>query len=892
MNSGSLAKYILSNKLNNLVYRLRITGMIIIPALLLLTLLVSSLQLSAQSYGLQFASRDADPEKRTSLNLTPDKQLCVSGKVELSFELTFVPNIESYFGYVFRVINDKKQNLDMLYDMGRSKFKIVFGDAYAGIDFHIGHEALLNQWVKFRVEIDLKKGVSLFCNDTVIKSNPLPFKGNCFNICFGASNYVDFKSTDVSPMKIRNLGVTVNGTEKYFWPLNESNGETIMDSVSGKKATVTNAHWLKPKHASWELLNTMVTKSTPSVAFNPSEETLYITGTDSLYTFSAKTSTLAAIPLSSKHDNLLPGNQSIYNPYNNGLYNFYTDQGSVAQYNFLQHNWSRNFLPADLTSYWHVNKFFSGSDSSLYIVAGYGHVRYKNGVQRYDIASGKWDSVKTRGDYFTPRYLAALGTTPGGDSAYILGGYGSKDGDQLLNPRYYYDLLLYNVSSRSFKRLFSLKEPKEPFVFANSLVIDADRKHYYGLIFSKDQLNTQLQLIKGSLQLPDYELLGSPFPYTFFDTNSFADIFFCPVTKLFLAVTFYTNKNNNTEIRIYSIYSPPKPQETIVTNTLSGKENIYAYIIGSIVLLTIAILGIRAVRKRNVARSSPSAGDLKQTDQTTSDAESLQSANLSTAIGQGPVLTNDRDNIITEPAVTQDARVYLFGNFEVIGSNGENITRLFTPLLKELFLLLLIHSIRYKKGVSPEKLIETLWNNKDTKDAINNRAVNIAKLKSILERIEEFVLHKESGYWNLKFNPEKLYIDFDRYNNIFSESTISNRSVNELISLTQRGSFLPQADYQWADNIKSEISNVIVDTLLKYCKLLALPENAEKIISICNSIFSIDELNENALKLKCKSLIALGRHTLAKQAFEKFIVKYKEIYGEDYKSNYHSLINS
>jgi two-component SAPR family response regulator len=113
-----------------------------------------------------------------------------------------------------------------------------------------------------------------------------------------------------------------------------------------------------------------------------------------------------------------------------------------------------------------------------------------------------------------------------------------------------------------------------------------------------------------------------------------------------------------------------------------------------------------------------------------------------------------------------------------------------------------------------------------------------------------------------------------------------------LLAITQRGGLLPQTAYEWADSIKSESSNFIVDALLKYCHQLPVHDNAEKIILICNTIFFYDELNENALRLKCKSLIALGRHTLAKQAFENFVVKYKEIYEEEYTISYHSLITN
>jgi len=100
----------------------------------------------------------------------------------------------------------------MLYDQIRQRFKIVFGDSYTDIDININPADLLNHWVKFRVEIDFKKGVSLYCNDKFIKSSKLSFKGNCLKICFGACNYADFKSTDVTPMKIRDLSLNINNT--------------------------------------------------------------------------------------------------------------------------------------------------------------------------------------------------------------------------------------------------------------------------------------------------------------------------------------------------------------------------------------------------------------------------------------------------------------------------------------------------------------------------------------------------------------------------------------------------------------------------------------------------------------------------------------------------------
>ena len=846
----------------------------VISVALLIVLVLVAPHLKAQSFGLQFASRDADPERRTSLDLTPDQNLCDVKKLQLQFDLSFLPNDSTYFGYVFRVINDKKQNLDMLYEQSTKSFKIVLGDAYTGISINIPSEDLLHHWINIRLEVDQNKSIAMYVNGKELNTTKLGFDCHCIKISFGASNYPDFKSSDVCPMKVKNIRLAINETEKYFWPLNESAGNIIMDSINGKRAVISNGYWLKLKHTDWTLLKKFTIKGSPSVAFNPAREILYIVAPDSLHAFSAKTAQLVSDVLNERHENMIAGNQSIFNSYNGQLYNFYTDQQAVIDYRFDQHQWSRSFAPGPLTNYWHVNKFLSKKDSSLYVVAGYGHLRYKNTVQRYSFSNGNWEMIKPGGDYFIPRYMSALGATSNGDTAYILGGYGSKDGDQLLNPKFYYDLMLFDVGSHSFKKIYSLKDPTEPFVFANSLVLDNDRKHFYALVHQKDQLNTHLQLIEGSLETPAYEKVGSPFPYTFFDTNSFADLYFCQNSGIFLAVTLYTNKENNTVVNIYSINYPPNRPEA--GNIAKPGETKRGYFIAA-GLIALFVMGFVVYFMRSSRRRGKMPAPVPH--------------DALVPVAAAPLANNKHESFIKEAAIPQNARIFLFGNFEVISSKGENITKLFTPLLKELFLLLCINTIRYQKGVSPEKLIETLWYNKEPKDAINNRSVNIAKLKNILEKIDDCTLQKESGYWKLLFNRDKLYIDFDNYARIFSGNNMGNDDQNELIQITQRGPFLPQTDYQWVDNFKSDISNFTVDALLKYCEQLSFPDNAEKIITICNSVFYFDELNENALKLKCRSLFALGRHTLAKQAFEKFAEKYKEIYGEDFNLPYNSVIS-
>ncbi len=65
---------------------------------------------------------------------------------------------------------------------------------------------------------------------------------------------------------------------------------------------------------------------------------------------------------------------------------------------------------------------------------------------------------------------------------------------------------------------------------------------FYALIYPTDKFNTTLQLIKGSLNSPEYQLMGDSIPYSFYDIASFADLYYCPLSKKLVAVTLYNSK--------------------------------------------------------------------------------------------------------------------------------------------------------------------------------------------------------------------------------------------------------------------------------------------------------------------------------------------------------------
>jgi two-component SAPR family response regulator len=202
--------------------------------------------------------------------------------------------------------------------------------------------------------------------------------------------------------------------------------------------------------------------------------------------------------------------------------------------------------------------------------------------------------------------------------------------------------------------------------------------------------------------------------------------------------------------------------------------------------------------------------------------------------------------------------IYLFGQFQVFDKEGHDITGLFTPLLKELFLVVCINTIRQGRGITSEMLNERLWHDKSEKDAKNNRSVNIAKLKTILERVGHCAIHKESGAWQFQVLDDQIYIDFRNFNSIIQHNPNPQKEdVRHLIDIIRRGSFLYLTEYDWLDNIKSEISNSVIDFCTTYIKHHDISHEPDFIIEITNCIFHFDHLNEEALTYQCKVTINL-----------------------------------
>lgn len=842
---------------------------------LLLLCCLTSQRLCAQSYGLGFLSHETVQDKRTGLDLSPVGPLCFKDNFELSFDFAFLPNHENYFGYIVRLINNDKQNIDLLYDrrLEDKHFKLIIGERFSNISFNIDEKKLLSGWTRFRIKFDMQSQLlTLNVGGAVYKQHLQLSKNNCFKVLFGSNDYLDFKTNDVPPMKLRNIEIAEGQKLTYKWQLNEVDGNQIRDEVNGSTASVVNPLWIKKLHCNWQPLQTLTVDGAASVAFNPETETIYLTGTDSLLSYSVPSSKVTSYRYKTGDQFLIRGNQSYYNSDLKKLFNINVDQKQVATYDFATQSWDiKHKNSAFETNFWHTNKFYSPVDSSLYMIGGYGQFLFKNDVQRYSINSKKWQKVKVGGEGLMPRYLAALGATDGG--AYIMGGYGSSSGQQILNPKNLYDLIYFDVKARTFKKMYELNIKGEDFVFANSMVIDKKSNTYYALIFPKHKYNSNLQLISGSLTEPTFKILGNQIPYTFHDISSFADLFYCPVSEKFIAITLFLDEKGQTKVSIYTLNSPPIVNTKVSVSSGKGGISYLVYIGIGLAL----ILGAFVIFYRRKAASMPvtavNQSDRKMQPHITPDE-------LAQSIADEEEEATDLKN-----------KVFLFGDLQLFDNEGNDITKHLTPLTKELFLIIILYTIRRGRGITSEKLKEILWFDKSAESARNNRSVNIAKLKNVLDKMHSCQISKESGHWKIEMDPQCVKVDYQHYLDIVKDKRkLDKQKISDMARIIQRGNFLADVEYEWLDTFKSEISNEIIDTYLHYAASININDDPEFLIKLANYIFYFDPVNEEAMTLKCKSLISLGKHSLAKNAYDSFCKEYKTIYGEEFAKDFNAVI--
>lgn len=836
---------------------------------------------TGQEYGLEFLGHEVVTDKRTALILGNDNIICSKNNFDLSFELKFKPKVSSYFGYVFRIITQEDKNIDLLFQSDsqgkQQNFRIISGDKDIKLNQQLDSASLYSKWSQFRIKIQNNQ-LQIFCNNKLLGAGNIPFRFNqCFKVYFGECSNPKFLTSDGLPMYVRNI-ILKSGTETtHHWPLKEIFGNETVDIVGRQKAITKNAQWLLRKHYEWKQLTKIKVKGNVSFSFDSNQKKFIINTDQKSFFYKTLNDSLSSKDFLQKHQKFTFGDLGLFLTSKNRQINIRLNEKKFFNYNSSSNTW--NISPNEkytLTEYWHHNKYVYPNDSAIALIGGYGQYKYKNIIQKYSFQTNTWSNLNLKGDVIEPRYMFGLGNK-NATKSYIFGGFGSKTGDQGLNPQNYYDLFEIDWQTNTTRKIYDLKVPENPFAVASSLIINKDRDSFYGLIYNQLKFNSSLQLVEGSLSKPEITPISKEIPYKFLDVASTADLFFDESnSKLFCVTSFHERPPaDSTEITIYSLDFPPSNLPVVAKKESSFSQNIGKVMLYTLPFLIIVILvGIFFTRKkRKNAKQKPIL-----------NIDEKEKAIISTK----PVLS-----VVTSEEPANKGQILLFGGFQFLNDKGVNITNQFTPLLKEMFLYLLLHSIKWGKGVNSAQLNEMFWFDKTTNSARNNRSVNITKLKSIFEQLPTIEITKDTGNWKIIFDPNLVYIDYFEFQKLTTtKKTLSVEQINVLTEIINRGGFLLNVEYEWLDDFKGEISNKVIDTYLAYSKKLNINENAEEIVDIADNIFKFDSVDEIAMSLKCRALVHLGKHTLAKSTYEKFAKDYQRLYSEEYAISYKEILES
>ncbi len=826
-----------------------------------------------QTYGLKFQGHEVVLDKRTELNLSPDQYLNFQDEFEISFDYridVLKPNDYSgLFGYILRVISSENNNIDLLITPTPGiNLNLVIGKNNS--IFRVGSpNKALDSWVNLRIKFLLSEDRLIFYTpDTFYVQENIGLKNNdFFKIIFGANDFENFKTSDVPSMSIKEIRIFEKGKLEYHWPLDEEKGSIAVNRLSKKVAVVKNPSWLKNNHQAWEPRYQNEIQELVLVTSDTDNGEIFLVGDSKLYIFSAQENNIQSIIYKNKPPFLTTDFKAIYNSQDKKIYCYEIDGKLIYSLDILAGEWDEiSISTKSATKSRHHNSYFNPADNSIYIFGGYGQHTYNNEIRKIDLTGNAWQVLPSDENIFPPRYLAGLGSL--NDTLYLLGGYGSLSGSQMVNPHSYFDLLGYSIKNKSVFKKFEIPRLIDDMCVVNNLWIDKKNRNFYALVFEKMKFEGTLQLIKGNIDIPEVDIVGNTIPFKFQDIKSNAGLFYFPSQNKLFAYTSFAKDSSSTQIGIYSIDYPPNKSEIEPVNVKTKKSLFFIYFALAMVILS-GFLSWFIIRKRSAKRKIQGA---IETNELVNDKEFEESVSI---------LQNEKPKY----------QLVLFGGFQVFSLNKEDITSKFSPLLKELFLLILLHTHKNNKGISSEKISEYLWFDKSELSARNNRAVNIAKLKAILTEIGNIELTKKTGYWKVIYSNMDVKCDYAEFSQITSsKSNLTKQNVSRLMDITEKGAFLMNSSYEWLDDFKSDVSDKIIDTLVVFAEKCDIKIEAEFIVHLADCIFNFDRSNEEAMILKCKAEYCLGKHSLAKLTYEKFIKEYQLLYNEEYKRSFNELV--
>jgi hypothetical protein len=224
------------------------------------------------------------------------------------------------------------------------------------------------------------------------------------------------------------------------------------------------------------------------------------------------------------------------------------------------------------------------------------------------------------------------------------------------------------------------------------------------------------------------------------------------------------------------------------------------------------------------------------------------------------------------------------------------VSKKFSPKIKQLFVLILLHSIGGLKGIGSKDLSDCLWPGMSAQNAKNIRGTNIQNLKALLASCTGIKLVFQDKLWLLEI-ADPYFIDYAFVESWLNESQLTDLEVlanrlPELLSILKKGPLFSNMNESWVDQYVDRMSNRIIEYGLNLFRLLPEGRYDALLLEVAEVISINDLLNEPALRKKINILTRQGKLSLAHSVFDNFTRLYFELYREKYSGDFKSLVDN
>ena len=368
----------------------------------------------------------------------------------------------------------------------------------------------------------------------------------------------------------------------------------------------------------------------------------------------------------------------------------------------------------------HHNGFFNPKSNKYLIFGGYGNQRFTNAFNSYDIKNDNWEPVTFTGDIISPRFFAGM-THIGNQNLLLFGGQGNETGEQSIGKTYYYDCYKINLKTNNIQKLWDVKQENTKMVSARNMVLSKDSTSFYTIGYSEYNPSTFLQLYNYSIKDGSHKIFGDSIPMISEKIRTNANLYLNNSTNQFFCVTQEFEEDGSNKINIYSLNDQPVSKDNIYIIEKKSSSNIVFTLI-ILLLMSGVLYYLKYLNKIRKKKKNEFKAQVQN------------------------ILKPQKRNTIE----IKSNSTFLFGSFRIIDKNKKDISYLFSPKIRQLFLLLLFSS--KQKGVSgltSERIHSTLWPDSTPQKAKNLKNVIISQLRNILKDVDglELIYSKESIFY-------------------------------------------------------------------------------------------------------------------------------------------------